>query len=202
LLASAYAVTLAARPRAWEIKSAVLSALLAMTHPELVLLAATGALVCVFEIRERPRAFGTFAAVFGSVMAVFVGFRLRVFGLPLPHTYYAKRTSISALDRLHALAADPAALFDRVVALGRAHGGIVGLVLLGGFVVGAIAIAARREASRSVAVWSLLAANAIVTYLWMDDDWMGEFRFATVVILAVFVGAALVADAIARRVRL
>jgi hypothetical protein len=40
--------------------------------------------------------------------------------------------------------------------------------------------------------------NAIATYVWMDDDWMGEFRFATVVVLATFVAAALVADTVAR----
>ena len=98
LLAAAYATTLASRPRAWEIKSAVLAALLAMTHPELMLLAGTGLIVCLAGIREHPRSAATFGAFFGGIMAAFVGFRLWVFGLPLPHTYYAKRTTMTALD--------------------------------------------------------------------------------------------------------
>jgi tetratricopeptide (TPR) repeat protein len=197
-LAAAYAVQLVDRQPRWEIKAGVLAALLAATHPELILLFATGLVVCAREGRAGRRSLLTFVAAFAAPMAAFIALRLALFGLPLPHTWYAKRTSATLLERLTALLSSPGVTWRRILALARGLAGHLGVALLLLSLAGAGLLALRRRLSRAVFVWVALALNAIIAFLWMEDDWMGELRFATVVVLATFVTVALVGDVLLR----
>ena len=198
-LGAAYAVQLADRPKHWAVKAGVLASLLAMTHPELLLLSGTGFIMCLVTAREEPRKIAHFAGTFAILTGAFFAFRLVTFGLPLPHTYYAKRTTMSAFERLSQLIQHPQAqLWDRTMAVAQGLGGVVGIVATICLAGALVTLVARRAATRAVLVWSLLALNALAAFLWIDDDWMGEYRFATAVILAVIVAVTLAADGIVR----
>ena len=196
LLGTAFALQLANRSDRWEIKAGVLSALLAMTHPELILLWGTGLLVCLADPPRRWRSLLTYGASFAVPTAAFIAFRFAAFGLLLPHTYYAKRIDASVWERLASLIRDPRALWDRIVDLVQGLGGFAGVVMIVFMLIAAAVLVSRRRLTRPIAVWLLLALNAIGAYLWMDEDWMGEYRFAPVIILAVVVTVARAGEAL------
>ncbi|HZT75683.1 MAG TPA: hypothetical protein VFA27_03435 [Vicinamibacterales bacterium] len=187
------------RPRR-PFTSAILAALLAMTHPELVLLGATGLAIAWFDPRDR-RTLVSYLVTLVALLAAFFVFRYLTFGLWLPHTYYAKRIDASAVAQLRRIAAHPVALLRRTVDLGGALMTSIGVVALAGAGVGAGALVVRGRANSGLVVYAVLALNAAATFLWMDEDWMGEYRFATLVIYATWCTLAVAAALVPKPIR-
>jgi hypothetical protein len=119
---------------------------------------------------------GVWAAIWGPVLL----FRLRYFGLPVPHTYYAKRIWASEGEHLAAVLADPSLLWRKWLDLAAGIAGTAGPWLLPA----AAALLAlgwwRRRLSRLLAAALVVQGIAVAAFLWLDDDWMGEYRFGTV----------------------
>lgn len=195
LLVAALFAVLADRTSRWQVKAGVLTALLAMTRPDGLVYVVAGGLALASDAVERPRNLralawsmarylGSFAALFGPFFAL----RLAVFHLPWPHTYYAKRVYATAGDRLHALW-EPGALFAKLSAFATGFAGPLGGPVLLATAVMVIVLAARRELSRGLAVAVVLQVIAIFAFVWLDDDWMGEYRFATAAVLTSFLAA-------------
>lgn len=182
LLVAALFATSVERPGGWRARCGALAALLAMTHPGGMVFAAWGVVLAFGD--EAPREVRllerlSFAGAFAALFAPFMAFRLAVFGLPLPHTYYAKRVHVTAWDTLVAIAGDPAALLAKLVDLCRGTGGPAGPLLFALTWAAAIYLAARRRLPRHVAVAVGLQIIAVLGYLWIDEDWMGQYRFGT-----------------------
>ncbi|HEX6764706.1 MAG TPA: tetratricopeptide repeat protein, partial [Polyangiaceae bacterium] len=158
-------------------------------------------LVSVGELALRQTApkqalveIGRALAAFGAVFLPFLAFRWSTFGLPLPHTYYAKLEFASQGERLGALFSDGArGLREKVFALGDAFAGPVGLWLLLAGLVGLTVVARRRMLSRAAATAVVFLGLASVAYVWMPNDWMGEYRFATPAVAMAWVTTAALA---------
>ncbi len=202
LLVVALFAVLADRPRRWELQAGVLAALLAMTRPDGLVYVGAGALAMGFDALQRPRELrslarsaaryaGSFAAVFGPFFAL----RLAVFGLPWPHTYYAKRVYASAGERLDALWA-PGALFAKLSTFATGLAGPLGGPLLLASAVMVIVLAARSQLGRALTLAVILQVTSISAFVWLDDDWMGEYRFATAAILTSLLTAVLASHAL------
>jgi tetratricopeptide (TPR) repeat protein len=200
LVVALWAVT-TLRPRRWELGAGVLAAAMAMTRPDGLVYAAAVPLLCALEVvaartkwRESLmvalRALGAFGLLWGP----FLAFRLLRFGLPFPHTYYAKLTHASQGERLKALLASSGSeLRAKLWGLGEAFAGPAGPWLLAGGLVIAAVLCWKRQLPRPAAAALALLCLASFTYIWLPDDWMGEFRFATpAVVTAWIAGVALV----------
>ena len=184
LLAWLYA-TAVERPGRWQARCGAIAGLVAMTRPDGLLFAGLGVLLAAAGLarREEPRAVARdlagHALGFGAVFVPFLVFRLAVFGLPLPHTYYAKRVHASLGDSLAAMANDPSAAVAKLADVCRGIGGPPGPVLVALTALGAVVLAVRGRLPRHAAIAVALQAIALGGYVWMDVDWMGEYRFAT-----------------------
>lgn len=192
LLTAALFATSVERPGRWRARCGALAALLAMTHPGGMVFAAWGVVLAFVDLGHGTPAAGdeahrevgllerlSFAGAFAALFVPFLAFRLAVFGLPLPHTYYAKRVHATPWDRLAAIVDDPAALLAKLVDLCRGTGGPAGPLLFALTAVAAIYLAARGRLPRHVAVALGLQIIAVLGYLWIDEDWMGQYRFGT-----------------------
>jgi hypothetical protein len=187
LLAVVLFVQLVRRPRYWELQAGVTTALLAMTHPEHVLFVGAGLVACAAaggSLRRNWRAavggaaryMAAFVAVFGPFMAM----RLAIFGLPFPHPYYAKRVYPSLTARLIDMAQNPGAVLEKLYDVCRAvGGGHVGAVLVLVSTAAAMVLVARRRGPRALGIALAMEVVGIGAYVFIDADWMGEYRFAT-----------------------
>ena len=174
----------------WPLWCGALAALLAMTRPDgLVYAAAAPGLLALDlaagRIRPREALGGAARSLLGFVFLFgpFLFVRLRLFGRPLPQTYYAKRVYASNGEHLRALFAAPGEVLRRALdllehGLSWGAGPLVALATLAA----AVVLARRRKAPRTLLAALLLWALAALAYLWLDDDWMGEYRFATIAI--------------------
>ncbi|HQQ78280.1 MAG TPA: hypothetical protein PLB01_13080 [Thermoanaerobaculia bacterium] len=173
-------------PGRWELQAGILTALLAMNHPENLLYIAAGLLVCCGpllmrreSIAEAARHVGRYVAGFALLFSPFMAFRLATFGLPFPHTYYAKRRFPDAWASLAALFRHPADTARKLLDLLQGIAGPLGLVAMIVTAAAALHLLRRRTVDRTFGVALAIQAVAIGAYLWMDEDWMGEYRFAT-----------------------
>ncbi|HYB44062.1 MAG TPA: hypothetical protein VEL75_19955, partial [Candidatus Methylomirabilis sp.] len=187
LLAVALFDRLARMRPGWEIHAGLLTALLAMTHPENALFFGAGLLVCLGalvrggeSLREVSRHSARYAVAFAALFVPFMAFRLLVFGLPFPHPYYAKRRSPSFWSQFVEVFGHPAEMRDKFADLARGMAGRLGMAVLLITVAAALYLLRRRALTRPLAVALAIQAVAVGSYLWMDRDWMGEYRFATV----------------------
>jgi tetratricopeptide (TPR) repeat protein len=175
------------RPRRWELGAGVLAAAIAMTRPDGLVYAATVPLLCAADAgldraRWRQSLLVALRALlaFGLLWLPFLGFRLLRFGLPFPHTYYAKLSYASQGERLGALLSSfGSELRAKVWGLGEAFAGPAGPWLLAGAVALAAVLSWQRRLPRPAATALTVLALAASSYVWLPDDWMGEFRFAT-----------------------
>lgn len=200
LLVAGLVVVLIERPTRWEAKAGALAALLAMTRPDgLVFSGAAGLVVLGGTWRRRgvrglARSGGRYTGAFGALFLPFFVFRLVMFHLPWPHTYYAKRVYMTAGERLHALL-EGGAVLTKLSSFARGLAGPFGIPLLLATVVMLVVAAARRKFRRDLAIAALFQATAIFAFVWLDDDWMGEYRFGTAGILMSLVTAVMASHA-------
>jgi hypothetical protein len=186
LLGAALFDRLAWMPRRWELHAGILTALLAMNHPENPLYVAAGLLVCCGplltgreSVAEAMRHAGRYLAGFALLFLPFMAFRLRTFGLPFPHTYYAKRRYPDLFSQLSASFLHPADTARKLFDLSRGIAGPLGIFAMA-LTVGAVLVLLRRgRLGRAFGAAFSLQVVAVATYLWNDEDWMGEYRFAT-----------------------
>jgi tetratricopeptide (TPR) repeat protein len=201
LLAVALVHQLALRPRHWASLAGILTALLAMAHPEAILFVLTGLLCSAIDqqsLRHRARAVLAYASGFAALFGPFLALRLLVFGRPLPHTYYAKREYLTPWARLAALAGDPSTTYRRWNDLVHGVVGPIAIPLVIVVMAGVAYLIARGRANRVLVVSAVLTLNATAAFLWMEDDWMHELRFATALILAAWTTTVLVIDGLVR----
>lgn len=206
LLLALLFTTLLERPGRWQPKAGVLAALLAMTRPDGIVFFGAAGLVVLSEewrgprvLRSRTLAWSTarYAGAFAAVFLPFFTFRLAMFHLPWPHTYYAKRVYMTAGDRLHALL-EPGALSAKLSDFAHGLAGPLGVPLVLATIVILIVLASRDQLRRDVAIAALFDAIAIFAFVWLDEDWMGEYRFGTAAILTSFLTAVLASHALFR----
>lgn len=173
-------------PRRWELQAGILTALLAMNHPENPLYVAVGLLVCCGpllarreSVVETARHAGRYVAGFALLFLPFMAFRLQMFGLPFPHTYYAKRRYLDVWSQLATLLLHPAETARKLLDLAQGIAGPLGIVAMIVTVGAAFYLLWRKKLGRAFGVALAIQAVAVGTYLWIDEDWMGEYRFAT-----------------------
>jgi hypothetical protein len=173
-------------PRRWELQAGILTGLLAMNHPENPLYVAAGLLVCCGpmlgrrqSVAEAARHAGRYVAGFALLFLPFMAFRLHVFGLPFPHTYYAKRRHSDLWSQLTTLFVHPADTARKLLDLARGITGPLAMVAVIVTAGAAITLLRRKKLGRAFGVALAIQAVAVGAYLWMDEDWMGEYRFAT-----------------------
>ena len=206
-LVTALYSTAVERPGRWQIRCGAIAGLLAMTRPDGLLYGALGVLLATGELATRRpvraalRGLASHALGLAAVFTPFLVFRLARFGLPWPHPYYAKRLHLSLSDSLLAMARDPAAVERKLVDLAQGIGGPAGPALLALTALGALWLALRGRLPRHVAMAVTLQAIAVGAYLWMDPDWMGEYRFATGAVLLSILSFVAVARAAAAELR-
>jgi tetratricopeptide (TPR) repeat protein len=150
----------------------VVAGLMAATHPEGLLY------VLALPLALRRRALLRSLAGWAAVVAPLFALRLAIFHLPLPHTFYAKRIHLTPWDRLMDLATHPYATLEQLAELATGAGGPAGPWLWAA--AWAALILFRRALPRWLTVAATLQLVGVAAYLWIDPDWMGEFRFATV----------------------
>ena len=185
LLVAALYTTAVERSGRWQLRCGALAGLLAMTRPDGLLYAGLGVLLALAGLARREpvravvREIGAHALGLGLVFVPFLIFRLRVFGLPFPHTYYAKRMHGSLEESLAAMARDPAAVEAKLAEVCRGAFGPPGPALVALTALGAVFLEVKGRLPRHAAVAVALQGIALGGYVWMDVDWMGEHRFAT-----------------------
>jgi len=194
------------RPRRWGVLSGVLAALLAMTRPDGLLYVIAGPLVLAAEIlrrriavRQAARDLAEHVGAFAGLFVPFMVLRLSLFGLPFPHTYYAKRMYVSEGDHVRAVLRDPGPMLTKAWDLCRGIAGPLGPYLAVAMLATLVGLAIRRRMPRHVAIAAILSGVAGAAYLWLDDDWMGEYRFATAAVGLSFVTFVSTGTALANR---
>jgi hypothetical protein len=172
---------LSERPRRWALAGGVVAGLMAATHPEGLLYLAVPTLAAAFgEGPRQERVDAAGQAVVGgmAVMGPLFILRLAIFHLPLPHTFYAKSLYPSPWDHTVDLLSSPYATLARFAEVARGAAGPAGPWLLFAGWVGLFMF--RRNAPRWLSMAALIQAVGAAAYVWLDLDWMGEYRFATV----------------------
>lgn len=188
------------RPGRWQTWVGAVSALLASTRPDGLVFALAGAVLVAGDVIAARREgalsralglhLGAFAALFGSALA----YRLSTFHLLWPHPYYAKREYLSLGDRLRFFADRPSALWDKLLAFARGFAGPLGLPLLAATLAVALYLAHRRRLPHALWAALVLQVFAVGAFVVLEDDWMGEHRFATAAIAASVISAVLAAQ--------
>jgi tetratricopeptide (TPR) repeat protein len=191
------------RPARWQLASGVVTGLIAMTRPEGITLAAAGVAMVLGDrlarratTREALASVAAYARGLAYVLLPFLAWRLAVFERWLPHTYYAKRSFMDASERLAWLADHPEDIRNKLVELGQGLAGGAGLWLLGAVGIAVVELARRRRLRADVGAGAAILGVSIATFVWMDDDWMGELRFGTVVVAATWITAVTAAYAL------
>jgi hypothetical protein len=191
------------RPARWCVASGVVTGLLAMTRPEAITLAAAGLAVvlgvCVAErttARQCLLAALRYTRGLAYVVVPFFALRFAIFGRWLPQTYYAKRAFFPG-ERLRFFWHDPGKIVTKTRTFTEALAGRAGPWVLGLVALVVLALAVRRKLHASVGAAAAITFVALVTFVWIEGDWMGELRFGTAVvaetwITAVAAGAAVV----------
>jgi len=185
-LVAALVDVLVQRPTRAPLVAATLGALLAMNRPDgLVYGLATLALFTVeaiaasHERARRAKELAAFACFFAVFTGAFFAFRLHTFGLVWPHTYAAKREHESLLAHARALVAEPTAVFARLNELAHGTAGALGPALFFVVALTLVSLAMRARIDRRVGAIVVLFGAAAAAFVFLERDWMGEYRFAT-----------------------
>lgn len=203
LVVSLLAVAMgAARDGAMSARQAVLAAVICaavtMTRPEGICYAAATPLVLLAVwAAGRPEAGKgivrsglVYLAALSLLLGTFLAFRISYFHDLVPNTYHAKAGP--GLRTIVSYAFVPVRLLQQVGELFRGVGGRLGGWLLAGlFMITVNQISVRRFRPEH---WTLLVfvSVAAAAYVLLPEDWMGEFRFASPLLLLIYLYAAVV----------
>ncbi len=190
----------------FQTQCGVLAGLLALTRPDGLVYVGFGIAIAVHRAartllqpsgakaktwrqvaRESLHFFVGFSLIFAPVLAL----RFRLFGLPFPHPYYAKRVHTSLTESFFAMFRDPNVLLLKFFDVSKGVFGTFGPFFFVLTALFAIFLLARRQLSTPLKTALVLQFISLGGYLWLDDDWMGEYRFATGVVLFSFLSFAL-----------
>ncbi len=170
----------------WLIRGGLLVALLGMNHPEGALFFAAVPAVLIFDSIAEKQPLGKlaketliFIASFSVAFGSFIAFRLTTFGLIFPHTYYAKKSYDNLVVALSDKFLNPAQTFSRLVELFKGIAGPAGVYIVLICLLLFIYLLIKKRISQPIRVLVILSLISIFSYLWLDPDWMGEFRFGT-----------------------
>lgn len=191
----------AAAPETRLIKAGIAgltAGLIALTRPEgIIFCFAYPAAQCVAFRAETPRDSGKLLRellLYGTVFCLVAGsyfvFRLSYFNDPFPLPYYAKDVGI--MQKLAEIVTLQPGRFLPLLAIvngiaGRAGGLIVVMMILM-----SLGLALKGEWHSEYSVLSLFVILALISNMLLPGDWMGEFRFATFLIVVFYVLAAVV----------
>ncbi len=185
LVTGLWALVILAPPR-WPLYAGAVAGLVAMTRPDGLVFA--GAVPCfliltmVFrrgDFQRKSRQLLESLAATLAVIVPFFSFRLLYFGKLWPHPYYAKKEWDSQTDRLLALVNHPAQTLQKVTGVFSGTAGWPGPVLIIAALAVTLWLLKRRALPRHIAVTALLFGFAAFGFIWLENDWMGEYRFAT-----------------------
>ncbi|MGB9724261.1 MAG: hypothetical protein ACP5OO_12660 [Chloroflexia bacterium] len=135
---------------------------------------------------------GLFAAIYGG----FLVFRWTYYHDLVPNTYYAKGGP-TLQDLLNLLLLRPEALSKILDGLYAVAGPFGGLVLLA-LVATTVVLLTRRRFRREHLVLAVFLLLALADYVLMPSDWHGEFRYATSLVVLVYLYAVTIAVALLR----
>lgn len=189
LLASALFASIAERAKSWQVEAGLLCGLLALNRPDGIIFASAPIFVLAgeFAVKKHPikKILCDITVFIGCVLALylpFLFFRLLYFGRLQPHTYYAKTIYPSFWAMIFNPILQPGAAISRLIELIEGTFGGKGLILS---IVGAICflwLIIKKRLTGIVWVSISLSIVAVLGYLIIDPDWMGEFRFGTAAI--------------------
>ncbi len=176
---------------------------LALTRPDgVIFLPAFPILLGVRTLRrEAPPsrmwpALGAYLGLFGALYGGFLTFRWSYYHDWVPNTYYAKGGP-TLQDFLNLILLRPEAIskvLDGLYAVAGPFGGLVLLALVAMTVV-LLTLRRFRDEHLTLAVFLLLA---LADYVLMPADWHGEFRYATLLVVLVYLYAVAIALALLR----
>jgi hypothetical protein len=168
----------AARPRHALATCGAIAAFVAMTRPDGVLYAALPPLVLFATRRADRRVLVAYAAGFGLPFAIFLASRALIFHRVLPNTYAAKG-GLHLSDAFAVTDGMPNVVAKLEEILDEAFAGIMtNVVLIAALLAGRFA--ARRKAfTAPLGVLCAFAFVALLDFLLLPRDRMGEHRFAT-----------------------
>lgn len=188
--------------------TALLATLLAMSRPDglvygfaaLVVLGAEALLAADGRARRR-RDLAIAAIGFVALTGAFFAYRLRTFGLLWPHTYEAKREYPGILARARSLLAAPREVASRLAELSEAVAGSIGPVLMTAVTIALVALAVRRRLDARVGTVVIVFLAAAAAFVFLERDWMGEYRFATAAIALAWVLMVVTLEALTKGTR-
>ena len=195
------------RPHA-PVVAATLGALLAMTRPDgLVYGVATFAFVALQTFagsgrrRGAVRRLSTFAVTFAALVGALFAFRRLVFGSFWPHTYVAKREHPSLAAHARALVDDPKAVFAALSDLAHGTAGVAGPALFVAIALALVLLDVRGRIDRRVWAPVVLFGAGAGAFVFLERDWMGEYRFATAPVAMAWTLAVLTLERLTREHR-
>jgi len=194
-LVSVFYALAVVRPARWCFASGVVTGLLAMTRPEAITLAAAGLAIVLghglahhVTARQALNASRSYLGGLAYVVVPFFLLRFAIFGRFLPHTYYAKREFFAG-ERLRFFLHKPNELVAKARAFTDALAGPAGPWVLGLIALAVFLLVARRKLHASVGAAAAIMLVALLTFVWVEDDWMGELRFGTAVVASTWLTA-------------
>ena len=129
---------------------------------------------------------------FGLLYGAFLAFRLAYFHDVLPNTYWGKGgPSLATLGALLTFQPDTVVKWRDLFA---SLGGPLGDVILVAGLAGTAYLAGTRRLRRGQMLLGVFLLLALALYLLLPDDWMPEYRFATLFLGLGYLYAVLLAD--------
>jgi tetratricopeptide (TPR) repeat protein len=123
---------------------------------------------------------GRVIAAFALVYVPFMLFRYATFSLWWPHSFYAKRTHDGIFSTVYDMLTSPGALVDKIYSAVSAPFGSFGLWFFVAQLIGLFYLRKTHQLARIHLVGLLLQLTGLAAFIFLDHDWMGEFRFATI----------------------
>lgn len=178
----------------------IVIALAAMTRPDGLIFSLVYPAFVLFQIltggtnrRAGLRQCLWYMLGFGMAYGLFLGFRLLYFHAWAPNTYFAKIGPFSQ-SGLGQLATDPKGVARKLFYVFRDAAGFGGYLLLPLIGIGSIRLMGRNKFGAEYAAALFFLAMALGAYLYLPDDWMGEYRLATPFIVFLYLYGVLVLD--------
>lgn len=175
--------------------------LIALTRPEgIIFSVAYPAARCIAFRVAAPRDSGKLLRellLYGTVLCLLAGsyfvFRLSYFNDLFPLPYYAKDVGIT--QKLGEIASLQPGRFLPLFAVVNGVAGRAGGLIIVMMILMSLGLALKGEWRSEYSVLSLFAILAAISNMLLPGDWMGEFRFATFLIVVFYVFASVVTGA-------
>lgn len=138
-----------------------------------------------------------YGAAFAVVYGGFIAFRMAYFGAPLPNTYYMKGGP--GLEDVIGLLTMQSAAVSVILKFPQSMFGSLKDAVLITLAVMSVYLVIRRRWTGYLWVVLVFLMCSLAIYVLLPPDWMGEYRFATALILLLYLYAALMVNAVLKQ---